>query len=703
MKVNTSISGLVRYRSMLISFALYASVVVTLLFWNYQVNQSTEKINYQQDVLGRLSSDALTMHTTVNELLNDVLRERNDKISEQTQSINQTLAQIKGNFQLLHSGGQYQTLDHSVQIEQLTDVEQVKRLNSFNNIINNFEVLWREALGSLDSKVQDSETGEEVSSIDLPNLTRSVDLINGNLDKIYDLYVQVTLNEMLDIMGKNGVVSRNIIIAISLITALYFTVFVFYFVRRLSISDREAALARREVDDIMETVKEGLFLVDKDLVIGSQYSSQLKSILGQENVANQKLDQLLSKIVTTDALEATRLFLVQLMKKTVVPELIDSLNPISKVKIKTTFGEPERWLSFSFSRVMDGGDISKILVSAADITKEIELERKLEEANAKHDEQIELLSSLLSSEPHLVEGFLNRSRQVTLEINDTLRTEQYDESNLYNKLDIIFREIHSLKGEASAVSLEAYVALCDRFENKIQSLKRQSSLTGEDFLAVAVYLEELEALNDRAVTVFARLNHGQSEKPIVEKNTSKHKQADEIMLLTSLCQQVSERSGKDVQLLANNYTAIPVEIRRSLQDVLIQMVRNAVVHGIETPEQRQKLGKSTEGHIRIRYMEQNGEGMLSIEDDGQGIHFNKLADIARQKGIKADNGNEYSHKQLVSLMFSAGVSTAENSNKDAGRGVGTSVIADRLHQMNAKLQVTSKAGQFTRFVITFKV
>lgn len=694
MKENKPVSGLKRYQGMLLSFVAYTLVVVGLLYYNYRISQTSEMIGYQNDIIGRLSDDTIMMHSAANEVLADALRGRNEKVDQQAKTITDTLAGLQLYFDALERGGSYGDLGYDTPVDALTNPEHIKRLASFNNIINNFKLLWTEAF-----QVPEGSEQASIQSFDLTNLSRAVDLINGSMNNIYDIYIEDTWSENLAQMAKYAAYSRNIMIAIGVITALYFIVFVFYFVRRLGVADRKLALATREIEDIMETVKEGLFLVDKELTVGSQHSSQLKHIIGQDNIANQKLEQVLGKVIPGDALESTRLFINQLMNKKVVPELIDTLNPISRVRMKTNFSDPERWLSFNFSRVMDQ-EISRILVSVADITKEVELERRLEEAKAKHDEQIELLSSLLSSDPHLVEAFLEKSRKTASYINNVLREEGYDVRELKRKIDIIFREIHSLKGEASAVKLSAYVSLCEVFENRVQVLKRQPDLTGDDFLSVAVYLEELEVLNDRATTVFSRLG-GNRDHGTAHLATGMVDNSHGLDLLNSLAQQAAKRNGKQVRLCSENTSHLPQNVQQPLQDILIQMVRNAVVHGIETPEQRQQVGKQKEGNIRIRFAEKNGQGVLSFEDDGRGIDFDQLARIAKERGIAPDNGDGYSRNKLIAVMFASGVSTVKTNSEDAGRGVGTSIIQDRLRQINGKISVNSQPGQLTRFVIAF--
>ncbi|MBR1818669.1 MAG: hypothetical protein IJ780_00855, partial [Neisseriaceae bacterium] len=135
--------------------------------------------------------------------------------------------------------------------------------------------------------------------------------------------------------------------------ALFFLM-IFGTIRHLIEGDRRLGIARRETEEILETINEGLFLVDRDLNIGHQYSAHLENIIGQRDIGGKKLNEVLSKLVDKETMEITETFIEQLYSDWVVEDLIDDLNPLHRIRVEVDdfSGYYEtRYLDFNFSRV----------------------------------------------------------------------------------------------------------------------------------------------------------------------------------------------------------------------------------------------------------------------------------------------------------------------------------------------------------------
>jgi hypothetical protein len=129
----------------------------------------------------------------------------------------------------------------------------------------------------------------------------------------------------------------------------YFLIFVFFFVRRLRETDAEAFAARRETQEIMETVNTGLFLLDKDLNIGQQHSRALNSIVGSDRLAGENFTNVLRGRISDKDLKTTQQFIEQLYNPRVKEKLVDSLNPLHKVMLHNSSddkGLNNRFLDF---------------------------------------------------------------------------------------------------------------------------------------------------------------------------------------------------------------------------------------------------------------------------------------------------------------------------------------------------------------------
>ena len=138
-----------------------------------------------------------------------------------------------------------------------------------------------------------------------------------------------------------------------------------------------------------------------------------------------------------------------------------------------------------------------------------------------------------------------------------------------------------------------------------------------------------------------------------------------------------------------------------VNEVAIQLLRNSVVHGIETPEVRNHRGKLPIGHVHMSLQDQGDKFLLTFEDDGNGIDYAAIAQKAVALGkYTAEEATKLDKRALVSLLFSPGFSTAKNSTEDAGRGVGLDIIKDRIVSLGGTVNVASRLHGYTRFSFT---
>lgn len=495
---------------------------------------------------------------------------------------------------------------------------------------------------------------------------------------------------------------------------IYFVIFTFYFLRRLIVADTEARVSREQTRDIMHTVNEGLFLLDEELTIGKEYSQELENILGVESIADRKLENVLASLVSENDLETAKDFIEQLFNRLVLEELITELNPLDRVRFFVSSGEAgqkaEKYLTFNFKRVYENDLIKRVLVSVSDITQSVNLELLLEKQHKQNEEQIELLSSILHIEPVVMRQFIDNVARCTDNINTILKSPQYTQSSLIDKVNHISREVHSLKGEASAIELHSYVSLLESFEDKLTTLKNQPSLTGKEFLSTAIDLEKLMSLTEKVSTLFERLEAG-SLKALAGSVDLSNKSDSENPFVSDyfndFAQKIAHRNNdKKVKVQVEGFEQIDLTQKNIniLKDISLQLLRNAVVHGIEVPEKRVRDGKDKIGKIAIGLSEyENGNLLFTFKDDGQGIDFNALAEKASNDGWLRENSiTKPSKKDLVKYMFSSGSSTLAQPSEDAGRGVGLDVIRDRVKQLGAsKVSVTSTADKHTTFSVVF--
>lgn len=138
-----------------------------------------------------------------------------------------------------------------------------------------------------------------------------------------------------------------------------------------------------------------------------------------------------------------------------------------------------------------------------------------------------------------------------------------------------------------------------------------------------------------------------------------------------------------------------------IRDALIQLVRNAVAHGIESPEERIAHGKPAAGTLRLQFRHQGTRNVIVIEDDGRGIDFDDLRRIAVERGwMTAAQARQASSEQLTGLLLRPGVTTSASAGMLSGRGVGLDLVNRTVARLRGDLRISSSPGQGTTFELS---
>ncbi|HEX3820649.1 MAG TPA: chemotaxis protein CheA [Candidatus Sulfotelmatobacter sp.] len=146
--------------------------------------------------------------------------------------------------------------------------------------------------------------------------------------------------------------------------------------------------------------------------------------------------------------------------------------------------------------------------------------------------------------------------------------------------------------------------------------------------------------------------------------------------------------------MEGNDTELDKTIIEAIKDPLTHLVRNAVDHGIETPEVRRAVGKPVEGRLCLRAFHEGGQVNIEITDDGAGLDLERIRNKAVQKGlISAEQMLRMSESEICNLIFLPGFSTAEKVTNVSGRGVGMDVVKTNIGKIGGTVDLQSKAGQ----------
>jgi two-component system chemotaxis sensor kinase CheA len=162
---------------------------------------------------------------------------------------------------------------------------------------------------------------------------------------------------------------------------------------------------------------------------------------------------------------------------------------------------------------------------------------------------------------------------------------------------------------------------------------------------------------------------------------------------------IASHSGKQVKVeLVGEDIEIDKRLIETLDGPLTHMVRNSVDHGVETPDIRQASGKAAEGIVRVAVTETPDDVTLTISDDGKGLDIEAINTKAVNLGlIKPDQ--QLTQDQIVDMIFTSGVSTAEKVTEISGRGVGMDVVKRSITDANGEITIDTESGKGTEFII----
>jgi len=155
---------------------------------------------------------------------------------------------------------------------------------------------------------------------------------------------------------------------------------------------------------------------------------------------------------------------------------------------------------------------------------------------------------------------------------------------------------------------------------------------------------------------------------------------------------LAKELGKNASLqIEGGDVEVDTSVVEHLRDPLLHMIRNAMDHGIELPEQRRKAGKPPAGTITLRALHQSGGICVEVQDDGAGLEREKILEAARKRGIAVDPA-AMNDDDVYQLVFESGVSTTEQVSNLSGRGVGMDVVRRNVQSLRGNVSISSNPG-----------
>jgi two-component system chemotaxis sensor kinase CheA len=292
-------------------------------------------------------------------------------------------------------------------------------------------------------------------------------------------------------------------------------------------------------------------------------------------------------------------------------------------------------------------------------------------------DQVELLTHLADGNP----GPIERSPAPP---SSSTETHQLDTP--VNRLN----ETDSVLAQASSIRVDT------------EKLNRMLNLAGEIAIAQGRLRQTLEVRGHSAAEVLE--SHGQVERLTLELQ-------EQIMRVRMVplgptfrqflrvVRDIAQGEGKLVRLETHgDDVEVDMSVVEHLKDPLTHMIRNALDHGIETPDQRRAGGKNPCAVLTLSAHHEGGNIVIEVGDDGAGLNLERIGDRARALGIMAES-EKYTDEELSRLIFMPGFSTASEVTDLSGRGVGMDVVKRNIEALRGSIGVTSRPGNGTSFRI----
>jgi len=288
--------------------------------------------------------------------------------------------------------------------------------------------------------------------------------------------------------------------------------------------------------------------------------------------------------------------------------------------------------------------------------------------------------------------FLEEAGELHPQIGHTLQAwrEQPADALLARKLQ---RSLHTLKGSARMAGAMRVGELVHRMEEQAASGAQRS----------ATFWNELQNQFEHIGKTIALLRTEVATEGSVSTADESTEQMLPFASIGKRLYRIVRQTGKELGKKANlELRGTEVELERNLLEKMTapfeHLLRNAIAHGLESPQQRESAGKPPIGDIRLSLRRENNEAVFEFMDDGAGLNIDGL----RRKAVEMDllqTGDEVSDREVMQLIFAPGLSTATEVTAISGRGVGMDVVRSEIIALGGHIAVSSAQGEGTCFSI----
>jgi signal transduction histidine kinase len=315
-------------------------------------------------------------------------------------------------------------------------------------------------------------------------------------------------------------------------------------------------------------------------------------------------------------------------------------------------------------------------------------------------DQRDLFRSLLLAETEPLAQFIAAALEAVETLRSTLRQPTRDSIAFRGKIERLQMELMSLEQTLIGMQLPTVSSRLEAAATAVQEIGLRADITGNDLLPAMVLLEELcshllIAADSAAVHVPVPDEEADEELEASERRA----QRKLALALRQMSDKLSAEHGKKLSLVTMGFEDMPESWSSVLFDLLGQLLRNTVEHGIEPPEQRVAAGKPDVGMMAIEFVDRGTQGFeLNVQDDGVGLDTDRILEVAVRLGLlSAEAARSLDTGRILNIIFHPGVTTSQDP---ARRGLGMQIVREHIQRLGGKMQIAAKRGQYLRFQIT---
>jgi two-component system, chemotaxis family, sensor kinase CheA len=490
-------------------------------------------------------------------------------------------------------------------------------------------------------------------------------------------------------------------------------------------------------------IAQGLFALDASDTIVPPLSRSLATLFRRTDFTGVRFADLLRPIVPKKFLNLACQHLSALRASPQDGTLTES-NPLLDLEVRFANGSGTNDLlhfAFEFTPMDIADEPGTLLVCVTDRTTALLQAREIEDLLMQSRTQSDILQTLLRLGTTRFASIVQSTDTAMNSINEILRRPAREQPAFRDKLEQTLAEVDRIGRNVATTHLGALSQAAKLFETALLDLRSRPVLSGNDFLPLAVKLDELfvqfslvQQLT-RTVDMSRTLDSvGEGEgasRPafagsdrtvapkfvaqLLERQTPANVKMDApdsapdgtsagtlAHTFTRLTENAAQEYARSVALQCSGLDEIPPDYQSAVKNIAIQLIRNAVMHGIESRDERASVGKPEIGRLTLAFSTMaDGRYELIFEDDGRGIDPDTVREIAISKALITPGAAvSLGDRQVLKFIFKSKFTTLENVPGEKRHGNGLAFVRRYVHDVDGVISIGSEPGRAARFKIS---